>query len=386
MSRATTPAPPPPGRLGGPRFAGRSFAAGGRAAHAGPRLVRATHAAAGRLCRAAGRGDAGPRTALSLWLSPAGRLRRSDPVLAGAPLPSYSWSAAIDALFLERSSGGSTPLGYTAYNGPSPQPQPSTLYSDDVYFPLTTGMRLELSRKFDNDMAITATYWGLQQWSVGNTIYADPYQYTVLAYSPYLQLPAILHGLDDSLGYTYASQIENVELNGLFRLSSSPYWQLDWLFGARYIYFADHFTLTGVDDLNTATEQVDYHTTNNLWGVQTGLLFTQGWNRFRWEAGLKVGVMVNSYSQHGTDTVSDPAGVPAGFKPYDISNSGSGVSGLGEFTLAACYRLTDNLWCRLGYQVYDIGGLALGPRQLGGFGHGGNVCLDGVSIGLQATW
>ena len=32
------------------------------------------------------------------------------------PLPTYEWSAAVDALFLERSSGGSIPLGYTYYN------------------------------------------------------------------------------------------------------------------------------------------------------------------------------------------------------------------------------------------------------------------------------
>ncbi len=32
------------------------------------------------------------------------------------PLPAYQWSAIIDALFLERSSGGSIPLGYSYYN------------------------------------------------------------------------------------------------------------------------------------------------------------------------------------------------------------------------------------------------------------------------------
>ena len=37
-------------------------------------------------------------------------------VMAAPPMQSYEWSAAVDALFLERSSGGSIPLGYTAYN------------------------------------------------------------------------------------------------------------------------------------------------------------------------------------------------------------------------------------------------------------------------------
>ncbi|MGO9115953.1 MAG: BBP7 family outer membrane beta-barrel protein [Thermoguttaceae bacterium] len=306
------------------------------------------------------------------------------------PLPSYEWSATVEALFLERSSGGSTPLGYTYYNSASQLPAnlgTDSLYSDDATFPLEAGLRLEISRKFDNDITLAATYWGLQQWSVNNTIYGDPYQETVLAYSPYLQLPTLLHGLDDSLGYMYASQVQNVEVDALFRLNpSDPYWEVDWLWGARYVYFSDHLTLTGVDDLNSASEQLDYKTTNNLVGAQTGLLFVHGWSRVQWEAGLKVGLMANIYHQSGSDTASGSSGIPAGFTPYNISNNGSGLSGLFELSFAACYRLTDNLGLRLGYQVYDITGLALAPRQLGSFGHGGNVAFDGLSIGLHATW
>ena len=154
------------------------------------------------------------------------------------PLPSYDWSANVEALFLERSSGGSIPLGYTFYNRASqlpPQAPSDQLFSDDQSFPLEAGLRLEISRKFDN-LTLAATYWGLQQWSVGRSIYGDPDQQTVLLYSPYLQLPTLLSGLDNSLGYTYGSQIQNVEVNALFRLNpSEPYWEVDWLWGARYV-------------------------------------------------------------------------------------------------------------------------------------------------------
>jgi hypothetical protein len=325
------------------------------------------------------------------YYPPPGRYRGPMAMLVPAPpMDTYHWSATIDALFLERSSGGSVPLGYTYYNtasGLQPNLPTASLYSDDSPFPLEAGMRLELSRKFDNDITVSATYWGLQQWSVNNTIYGDPYQQTVLAYSPYLQLPTLLSGLDTALGYTYASQIENVEMNALLRLNAAdPYWELDWICGARYVYFADHLTLTGSDNLNSANEVLDYQTTNNLFGVQTGLLFVHGWERFRWEVGLKCGLMANIYHQHGSDTASEPSGIPAGFNPYDISNSGSDIAGLFEFSLAARIRLTDVLSLRLGYQIYDITSLALAPRQLGGFDHGGNVAFDGLSIGLQATW
>ena len=320
----------------------------------------------------------------------AGAVVVSPPVavlVPAPPLPSYRWSAAVDALFLDRSAGGCVPLGYTLRNPAYSSHPRDSLYSDDWPFPLEPGMRLEISRKFDKDIALTATYWGLQQWSVGDTIYGDPDRQSLLAFSPYLQLPGLLKGLDDSLGYTCASKIENAEFNAHFRLNSyDPYRELDWLWGARYVYFADHLTLTGVDDLNSASERLAYSTTNNLIGVQTGLFLVQGWERFQWEVGLKLGLMANLYHQHGTDAANDPSGIPGGFTPYDISNNGCGLSALFEFSLGTRYRINDNLWFRLGYQVYDITGLALAPRQLGGRGHGGNVALDGLSIGLQGTW
>ena len=79
----------------------------------------------------------------------------SPPVLVPAPpLPSYQWSALVDALFLERSSGGSIPLG-------TYEPVPvNGLYSDDSPFPLEAGIRLEISRKFDNDITLVGYLLG----------------------------------------------------------------------------------------------------------------------------------------------------------------------------------------------------------------------------------
>jgi hypothetical protein len=302
------------------------------------------------------------------------------------PLSPYVWSAAVDALFLERSSGGSIPLGFTAYN-PLPNLPPNepsqTLYSDDVGFPLQAGVRLEIARKFENGLAIVGTYWGLQQWNVGRTIYADPAQYTVLAYSPYLQLPGLVGGLDDSLGYSYSSSVQNVEINGMFTVNSNDYWEFNLLCGARYVNFTDKLTMTGIDDYSSSSEQLEYKTTNNLIGAQAGLLLVHGWSRYQWEAGLKVGLMANVYEQRGTDTASN---APAQFTPFNVSNSGTDLAALFEVSIAARYRITENLWLRIAYQFYDITGLALAPRQLGSFGHEGNVALDGLSIGMQCTW
>ncbi len=298
------------------------------------------------------------------------------------PLPSSEWKAAVDALFLERSSGGSILLG-SSYLNAGAQPLVANLYSDDVDFPLAPGLRLEISRKFDNNITLAATYWGLQQWSVGDTIYGGSVGGAVLISSPYMQLPTF----DNLLGYTYSSQIENVEFNALIRLNPcDSYSELNWLWGVRYVYIADSLAMTGVDDASGTTEWLNSNTTNNLLGLQTGLLFVRGWSRFQWEAGLKIGLMANMYRQHFSDTAADAAGIPAGFTPYDLSNNACGLSALFEVSVAACYRLTDNFGLRFGYQFYDITGMALAPRQLSSFGHGGNLALDGLSVGLQAAW
>jgi hypothetical protein len=270
-----------------------------------------------------------------------------------------------------------------------PAVQTDSLYSDDTDFPLTAGLRLEISHKITDYVTLSATYWGLQQWSVGNTIYGDNVTETVLAYSPYLQLSAPpsqggIGGFDNTLGYTYNSQVQNVEFNALLRLNSdTSYWQFDWLWGVRYVYLADQFTLSGNDTFTGAQEDLASSTTNSLIGAQTGLLLVRGWERFQWETGIKAGLMANIYHQHLTDTISGLSNPPPG---YDISNNGTGVAGLFEVSVAARVRLTEWLWLRVGYQFYDFTGVALGPRQLSVFDHVGNVALDGVSIGLLGTW
>ena len=334
------------------------------------------------LFSAAGRCDGGARTAISICLS-ATTVCGTGGNGAAPPMVSSEWKATVDALFLERSSGGSILLGQSYVNSGT-QPLVANLYSDDMYFPLEPGLRLEISRKFNDNITLAATYWGLQQWSVNETIYGGSVAAgNVVASSPFMQLPSF----DNSLGYTYGSQVQNVELNALIRLNpSDPYWEVDWLWGARYVYLADNLSLTGVNDASGTTEWLNSNTTNNLLGVQTGLLFVHGWSRFQWEAGLKFGLMANMYRQHYTDTAADSSGVPTGFTLYNVSNNACGLSALFEVSVAACYRLTDNLGLRLGYQFYDFTGLALAPRQLGSFGHGGNLALDGLSIGLQANW
>ena len=213
------------------------------------------------------------------------------PIMPAPPLPSYRWSVSLEALWLERSVGGSVPLGYTTYNPASGSPQllpEDSLFSDDVLFPLATGLRFQVSRRLDERTAIDATYWGLQQWSVGRAIDGDPQQWSVLAFSPWLQTPDILGGLDDTLEYRYKSEIHNVEVNQRFKLNPDDfYWTLHWLWGARYLTLSDDFTLAGLDTTGVS-ETLESRTVNNLMGLQTGLHLVRGWDRFQLETAGKI--------------------------------------------------------------------------------------------------
>ena len=294
------------------------------------------------------------------------------------------WDLTVDALWLERSVGNSIGLGFTATNSGGPSVTTGTMYSDDVFLPMEPGVRFQLSRKISDQAAIEATYWGLQQWSVGETLLADPTGNTVLAYSPWLQLSSAIGGFNNDLSYTYGSQVHNAEINERILFSAyGPYWAMGWLWGVRYFRLSDNFALSGSDLATGYSETLSYQTANNLVGPQIGLQCVRGWDRFQLLAEGKIGMMANFYTQQGTDVAG---GNPPNFAPTDVSRSGTDLSALFEVSLTARFRVSQYLWLRAGYQFYAVSGLALGPRQLGGADHNGTVGLDGLSLGLETAW
>jgi hypothetical protein len=178
-----------------------------------------------------------------------------------------------------------------------------------------------------------------------------------------------------------------VEVNQRFKLYSfDPYRAFTWLWGLRYFYLSDNFTLNGSNVAPDAYENLNSQTKNNLFGAQLGLQWAWGWDRFQLSTEGKIGLFANVYSQQGSDTAS---GV-TGFQPLDASHNGTDLAALFEFSVLLRYRLTPCLWLRAGYQYYGVTGLALGPRQLGcfdsgGFDSGGSIGLDGLSLGVEFT-
>ncbi len=137
------------------------------------------------------------------YAPPPGPTRVPRPWLAIPAEPPPRWTISADVLALERTVGNSVLLGVErgAYQ--------DNLYSDDAQFPLEAGLRLQASTWINDRIGIDATYWGLQQWSVGRTMYADPVYNTVLAYTDLLQISALDHGLNNTLGYTYTSTVDS---------------------------------------------------------------------------------------------------------------------------------------------------------------------------------
>jgi hypothetical protein len=291
------------------------------------------------------------------------------------------WDVAVDALWLTRDTGGGIKLGFSEYNPNSHAHQAirdDSLWTDDVLFPLEPGIRFQLTGRVTDRMAIEASAFGLQDWSVGRAIYGDPDGQTVLAHSRWMQMP----DFDDSLGYTYGSQVANVELNQRFKLLSfDPYRAFSWLWGVRYFHLSDDLTLTGSDIYTGGLETLNWKTTNNLIGAQLGLQWAWGWDRFQLTTEAKIGLFANIYSQHGTDSVE---GI-SGFDTFDMPHSGTDLSALFEFSIMLRYRVTQCMWLRAGYQYYGVTGLALGPRQLADFDSSGTVGLDGLSLGVELT-
>jgi hypothetical protein len=335
----------------------------------------------------------------------------SPPPYAAAPPPAYAtapsldgttvfpttamptlgsrWMFSAEALWLQRIDNSGVILGNTVTDyGAGLGYVTDVLTSTDVNFPLDFGVRLQAGYRFTDQNSVMLTYFGLQQSSVGRTIYGDPVGNTVLAYSPWTQTDAIIGGFDNSLGYTYGSRVNNAEINQRIVAASGPTWTLAGLWGVRFVQVADRFNLNGTDASTGDFENIDIRTANNLLGPQIGAEWTSYWNRFQLSSAVKGGLFANfnSASYSNLNSSGMITGNPAGFYPIEQSVHSTSLAGLVEFSLMGRYRVTEHFWLLGGYQTYYLGGLALGPRQLPNFDHSGGLSLSGPSVGLETNW
>jgi hypothetical protein len=184
----------------------------------------------------------------------------------------------------------------------------------------------------------------------------------------------------------YRSELNSAELN--YRHWFTP--ELSVLAGFRYLNWHENLN-TAFDTaspLPPGTVNQVYHTSNNLFGLQTGGDWKHCFNdKFGIELGAKAGVYGTHVEMDGTVNVP-------GIGILSTNANSSRASFVGELGLIGTYKVTTYLNARAGYQVMWVEGIALAPDQvtpanfLGApsVNNRGSVFLHGAVLGLELRW
>ena len=172
------------------------------------------------------------------------------------PLP--RWTFRADALILQRTVGNDNYLGgvYNLTTGNTV----ANLTAADRGFSMQPGLRLQLGLRFSEDVTWETIYFGLQNWQTGHTLYADPFGAGTVASSYYTQTDWLIGGFGTSLGYTYSSSLQNVELNRVRQREGYGNWTWGTLIGFRYLLWNESFNLNGYDAYYPAFENISVRT------------------------------------------------------------------------------------------------------------------------------
>ncbi|MGE3804540.1 MAG: hypothetical protein AB7K24_07695 [Gemmataceae bacterium] len=249
---------------------------------------------------------------------------------AGGPDP---WYLAVDAIFLDRSTG----TGQVIVTGTNGVP---ALTGNDIDLKTETGPRFTLRRSF-GPVAAEAVYFALYN------------QQAKFSTSPIgIAFGSPIIGL--AFGETYTSELNNAEFNLRYYLRDS----LSVLAGFRYMSLDEslrgNFFTPVLGYTNT-----DHRTSNDMYGGQVGVNWRciQGpQGNTALDLGSKVGLFGNSQQMNAI--VNGPLG------SFATGATASELSFVAELGLVGSLRIWDCLWVRGGYQVMWLDGIALAPPQL----------------------
>ncbi len=295
------------------------------------------------------------------------------------------WSVQLDVLALSRNTGSTAFLGETSVGVGGPVV--GTLNVNDVAFTMQPGARIALLRTIDDRVQWETLYFGLQSWSVSNTLEANPLA-GVVGTSPFTQADKLIGGFGQSLGYSYTSQLENLEFNARRRYGNR-YFTASPLVGLRYFQWNEGLNISGSDQYFGVNENLTTKAGNYMFGLQGGADVKLNWRRLTFDVTGKAGIFLNLIENrqsngNSTGIASLPGG--AGFNTFDTSSRSVGAATVLDLSATLSYRFTDHFELRGGYQCLYVGGLALAPEQLGSQSHSGDLFLHGPMAGFQANW
>lgn len=286
------------------------------------------------------------------------------------------WSARAGAIFLQRSTPGSSDFIYNANTGDS------VINPNGFVFPYQAGADVGLLRYgecYDFDIR----YFGINN-SVATQGPIDEPPGVALA------LPGLGGGgSPDPLRVTstYKTSLNSVEFNVRKRVWPN----VSLLAGFRYLSFDERMSAEGTIIPAGPSSGVSIGSSNDLFGLQIGadtILWSNG-RRFRIESAIKAGVYGNSAGS------SLLLGDPSGGGGFAATNSRGHAAFVGDLNFTGVYQLSDRWAVRGGYQLLWLSGVAVASEQLKDVNvlagdlntnvtHG--AFFHGATVGIERSW
>ncbi len=284
-------------------------------------------------------------------------------------------------------------------------PTNGVLGTHDLDFVNQPGLRVLAGRRFNDCLAIEASFLGLLQWDEARTVQdstVNAQGTTGNLFSPFTNFgsPAQV-GLDfnTSASLRIISQFNSGELNLRQRLDTPPsIMQVSALYGIRYLNIHERleYRTQSLSPAPAGTDNaVDVLAKNSLFGVQLGgtldfRMAPRCWINFEAK-----GIMGRNEAGQQTQYTVGPIGGPSS------TINGEHVQGrmtfAADLATTAVWKFTPAIVGRVGFQGILVDGLALasdnfvrntaimttGPNQLS---HSGHLALYGPFAGLTLTW
>ncbi|HEY2882255.1 MAG TPA: BBP7 family outer membrane beta-barrel protein [Pirellulales bacterium] len=262
----------------------------------------------------------------------------------------------------------------------------TALMSGDFDFDWRVGPYITAGYRPTKKDAWELTYFGLQDWNENETVTG----------AGNVALPGVIGTLPnfigaDSISVNYQSEIQNGELNYLWKPFNSP--DFMWLVGFRGFHLDERLnffsTVTG-----TGTGSYDTHTNNDLLGLQGGIRLQHRFcDRFCMDGFAKAGIYRNR-SEERQSIVNDDAGVITSVRD-EVSTEQDHWAYVTDAGMNLNFFICRN-WCVTGgYNVIWADQLALAPNQLDFtndpnsgtvLNHTGSIFMHGAHLGVACRW
>lgn len=243
------------------------------------------------------------------------------------------------------------------------------------------GPRLTLRRTLPSGRMFEASYFGLHEWETN----------AVVTGGSVLSLPAPLgpatqdYAASSIMTASLTSRIHNAEFNLVYPTSCCGFSILG---GFRYFNLDERFNLNSEDVLD-GTSDYRIGTDSHLYGGQVGANLKRRWSHLELEFLGKVGVFGSDARQRA---FLGDNGNTSIFR--DLRAQSGQAAFIGELGFNGALHITETLFCRAGYNLIWVDGVARATDQLDFTNtalsstvlHTGSAFFHGVNVGLEARW